>query len=468
MELQGENPVKAANKTIEQSEFGLADELCRLYFDTLKFVTDHERWYKFNGKIWVQGSRGDGYALLSAKNLINTLYSITSNDYFFKSKDARTVSSVVRVAKPEMSVPASVFDSNKNLLNVENGVLELLPDGNHSFREHRAEDMLTHTLNTTYDENATCPTYDIFRQTTLVDKSLAHSEDLDKYLHRFLGYSLTCSREEQVYLYLIGDGDNGKSVLVDTISHIFGAASKTGYANSCLPEELALGKREGGGPNETIARLAGCRLALCSEMPKDERWQEAALKRLVTDLLVTARYMYGHEFSFEAQHKIIFSGNHMPSTRDQSEGFWRRARVIPFNKTFSREERDRGLLEKLKLEAPGILNRLLEGYKDWKENGLGSCELVKGATEDYKGKSAEGTPYEFVDDYIEREDGNKVRTAEVFGLYQGWCEEQGTPRMAKQRILNQALQERGYVIERSRPPGCGPTRCVMNARIIQL
>jgi phage/plasmid-associated DNA primase len=43
---------------------------------------------------------------------------------------------------------------------------------------------------------------------------------------------------------------------------------------------------------------------------------------------------------------------------------------VPFRKTFSAEERDPHLLEKLKAEAPHIMAWMVEGCLEWQRRGL--------------------------------------------------------------------------------------------------
>jgi putative DNA primase/helicase len=72
---------------------------------------------------------------------------------------------------------------------------------------------------------------------------------------------------------------------------------------------------------------------------------------------ITARFLFNEFFTFVPTAKFWLVFNHFPSVKDESEGFWRRVRVIPFEHQFSDSERDNKLLEKLKSEAVGILSK---------------------------------------------------------------------------------------------------------------
>jgi putative DNA primase/helicase len=73
-------------------------------------------------------------------------------------------------------------------------------------------------------------------------------------------------------------------------------------------------------------------------------------------------------------------------------GIWRRIKLIPFTTRIEEEKQDKHLEEKLRAEANGILNWLLEGAMRWKREGL-------------------------------RAPGSTIRIWELFKAYQDWCEE---------------------------------------------
>jgi putative DNA primase/helicase len=58
--------------------------------------------------------------------------------------------------------------------------------------------------------------------------------------------------------------------------------------------------------------------------------------------------------------------------------------LIPFTTTISEENQDKHLVEKLRGEASGILNWLLEGFERWSEKGLIAPATVTSATDEYR------------------------------------------------------------------------------------
>ena len=69
------------------------------------------------------------------------------------------------------------------------------------------------------------------------------------------------------------------------------------------------------------------------------------------------------------QLKLMMLVNHLPSTHDDSLGFWRRLRTIPFEVSFVSNP-DATLVDTLRAELPGILNWMVGGAMEWFASGL--------------------------------------------------------------------------------------------------
>ena len=99
---------------------------------------------------------------------------------------------------------------------------------------------------------------------------------------------------------------------------------------------------------------------------------------------ITARFLYKEHFTFTPTAKFWLAFNHKPRVSDDSHGFWRRVRLIPFLHKFEAGAQDKELMGKLRAEAPGILAWAVQGCLKWQQEGLGMPEVVKAATESYR------------------------------------------------------------------------------------
>jgi putative DNA primase/helicase len=266
-------------------------------------------------------------------------------------------------------------------------------------------------------------------------------DDLIAWLQAFLGYALTGSIDEQIFLFAFGLGANGKSVLLRVLGTIWGD-----YLRVIQPETLMLQTRTSSGPTPDLARLAGARLVLGSETEEGRALSEALVKQLTGGDMLTARELYGAPFEFRPAFKLILAGNHRPSVRGTDHGIWRRIRLLPFARRFAKEDQDPALADKLLAEADDILAWLVEGANRYLEHGLGHTpRQVVAATESYR------TDEDLVGEWMtERtQSSSATQSAVLYADFQGWCARTGREPISIQSF-GRRLAERGLVKERGR------------------
>lgn len=134
-------------------------------------------------------------------------------------QSAKTIASVLHLAKSDPRIVAvpDQFDRDPWLLNTPAGTVELKTG---RMREHRREDYITKT--TAVSAGGDCP-----RWRTFVDQITGEDHALAAFIQRACGYGLTGSTQEQCLFFLFGRGANGKSVLLSTVSGIFGDYHRT-------------------------------------------------------------------------------------------------------------------------------------------------------------------------------------------------------------------------------------------------
>ena len=142
--------------------------------------------------------------------------------------------------------------------------------------------------------------------------------------------------------------------------------------------------RDAAGATNDLARLANIRLVSASEIDASGRLSESFVKSVTGEDAVAARFLYGEYFTFRPKFKLLFACNHLPRVRGIDRGIWRRIRVLPFEASFSPEQRDHGLREQFDREAEGILAWIVRGATAWHRDGLGVSAEVEGATIAYR------------------------------------------------------------------------------------
>jgi putative DNA primase/helicase len=232
------------------------------------------------------------------------------------------------------------------------------------------------------------------------------------YLQKFIGHCLTGDVTEQYLHVFYGSGQNGKSVLCDTLANMLGD-----YA-VIVPADLLVARKDSEHPTE-LTTLCGRRLAIASESEEGRRLRISRVKALTGDATLTARYMRGDYFSFPRTHKIVLVTNHKPKIPDDSTAIWRRVRLIPFTVEFPESAQDKGLLRKLRDEWPGILAWAVRGCAAWQREGLQAPADIQAATLDYRNE--ENCLVDFFGDSCVFDQAAFVGRTALFTAYEAWA-----------------------------------------------
>jgi putative DNA primase/helicase len=142
--------------------------------------------------------------------------------------------------------------------------------------------------------------------------------------------------------------------------------------------------RHGSEQTNDLAKLVGIRFVTATETEKGERLAESKMKRITGGDRIVCRELYGNLFEYDPQFKIWLATNDLPQFSGGDKSISRRIWVIEFPVTFDETEQDYSLQDRLLKEAPGILNWIVQGYKEWKRQGLNPPEAVRITTNSYR------------------------------------------------------------------------------------
>jgi putative DNA primase/helicase len=210
-----------------------------------------------------------------------------------------------------------------------------------------------------------------------------------------------------------GHGSNGKGTLMNTIKHILGDyAWNMPFATLELRERTAI-------PND-VAALVGRRFVVASETNPNTRLNEARLKALTGCDPMTARFLRAEFFTFIPAAKFWLAVNHKPVVADDSHGFWRRIRLIPFVHLFPVNPR---YAASLLHEAPGIFAWAVRGCLDWQRDGLRPPQAVLEATRDYERDSDPLAG--FLAEACDLVPTSVIGASEIFEHYKTWSQTHG-------------------------------------------
>ncbi|HFJ9344257.1 TPA: phage/plasmid primase, P4 family [Bacillus mobilis] len=412
------------------TELGNAERIAYEYGHVIKFVNDIG-WFIWDGKRWKVDTKKE-IERITAK----VLRSLSKSDDESEAKWARMCErrnvrmNSIKDLMPLVPGERAEFDKHKYLLNVENGIVDLKTG---KLQQHDRELGLTKITNISFDENAKCPEWLNF-----LDQIFQGDKELAEYMQRLIGYSLTGEITEQIMVFLIGGGSNGKSTFINIIKDIMGDYGRQAKSDTFI-------KKKETGANNDIARLVGSRFVSAIESEDGEQLSEAFVKQITGGEPVLARFLRQEFFEFIPEFKVFFTTNHKPVIKGVDEGIWRRIRLIPFNLQLPKEKRDKKLPEKLSLEMPGILNWAIEGCLKWQQSGLKDPAIVMKATGDYKEEMDILGPFMF-ECCFKREDV-QIEAKELFEVYANWCFKNGEHQL-KNRAFYRILETQGFKRER--------------------
>ncbi|MBI1292826.1 hypothetical protein GC173_16550 [bacterium] len=426
--------------------------------DRLLWVPAWKQWRRYERGRWVEDT-GALVAMQIACQIPRQIFSEAAQigderaraalaKWGLQSANLDRLRATVELAKsvPDMSAEPVEFDTDPWSLACLSGVVDLRTG---ELRSHSPEARITRWVAIHYDPATTCPRWERF-----LFEVFAGDTCMIAHIQRVIGYGLTGCVTEQVFWVLWGSGANGKSIIAEVLRLLFGD-----YYHRADPQLFvsSFSSSRPGDASPHFAGLKAARLVIASETPPNARLAETSLKELTGGDAVTGRFLYCDPFTFQPSHKLILLTNHRPRV-SQDRAVWRRMRLVPFAVTFPPESQDKGLLEKLRAELPGILAWAVKGAIAWAANGLQEPPSVQAATKEYR--TSEDVVGRFVEECCTLEKGAVTHYGELYRAFEAWCRENGEPEYGSPRFSSE-LDSRGI---ESRKGGKG-VRCRIGIKL---
>ena len=321
---------------------------------------------------------------------------------------------------PGIALSGDEWDSNPWLLATTNGVIDLQSG---SFRPGQPTDWIKTVAPTTWEGLETpAPRWERF-----LSEIFDGDAEIISFLRRLLGYGITGLSEEHAFPVLWGpQGRNGKTTLLETLSHVLGKDMTMSIPSN---EIMHTFNSQANAARPFIAKLRGKRLVWAAETTQDRRLNAETVKALTGGDKITARAVYANPIEFTPTHLLFLLTNYRPKIEAADNAVWDRVHLIPFLLRFvetpkkdNERPRDAQLQHKLRAEASGILAWLVRGCLEWQQaGGLFPPDRVKAATEDYR--EEEDTVTQFVDDYCVQSPDARIGHRELYREYVKWCKD---------------------------------------------
>lgn len=449
MTTPNSNPSSVRHPKFEFNQIGNAERLIHYHGAWLRYCTVWKKWLVWDGHRWHVDTNGavNRKAHATIRAIKQDSKGIKKND---KLKDAMEshakrsstkyeIDAMVDIAKDliGVSITPEELDANPMLLNCKNGVVDL-----------RTGDLIPHTdptcrgflcTNLTpvkYQPGARCPQWEKF-----LDRIFAGDTALIEYVQRMIGYGLTGDVSEKALFFLHGEGDNGKTTMLEIVRRLLGP-----YAGMVQIETL-MNKSQDAARQQAVARLYGKRMITASESEEGQRFQESTIKAITGMGRLMGRRLYENAFEFDPTHKLFIDANHKPDIRGTDHAIWTRMHLVPFGVIIPKAEQDRKLTQKLREELPGILAWAVRGAVAWQRDGLERPAAVERATEVYRSEMDIVSIF-LTECCAKISDGSEGST-DLYSAFKNWCADAGNADPLTQTAFGIRLGKLGYQTRRS-------------------
>lgn len=439
-EFEAEDEPAGGSRAIDDRPIQYSDQALKLRFLAMhgretRYVEAWKYWLVWDGRRWVKdetglvGSMVNGVCCNASGEILRSEPNAGKADRLASKVASKSVALGVEVlARSERRVARAVdeFDRDPWKLNTTNGVVDLKTG---ELTPHDATQDLSKIAGTGLGAGSN------ERWVKFLGEIMQGDQEMIDYLQRIAGYSLTGNVDEHAFFFCYGTGRNGKGVFIETLTSLLGD-----YAN-VAPMDTFISNRYGRGNSADLAMMRGARLVTAQEIEDNRRWDLARIKTMTGGDRITCRHLYGHLFTYQPQFKILIAGNHKPGVQSVDEAIRRRIHLLPFKRTFSEQEADTGLKERLLGNLSGVLKWAVDGCLKWQQHGLAMPARVREEVDRYMRN--EDTLGQFLEERVRDKEGERTPLMQLYGAFRLWCGAHGHQPMTSKAFAN-ALDDRGY------------------------
>lgn len=353
---EGVPPRELIHRCHRRAELGAAELAAFLLKGSHLYDNFTKDWFKFNCTIWEQDLNRQ---IEEKVDLVASLYETEAKNFYKlakKKKDEGKKSCIYNPlrnrAKEFKSSAASLRNQNKinnvlkmlrrgTLLGMESSDLEphreLLPtaktvvnlrDGTEYTDVPWPELHFRHK--SPWEYKGTSEPADFWEDT--LQKVFCGDAELIEYFEYFVGFCVTGVQPKNFFVFLGQFGDNGKSVIFDTIQKGLGEFASTVKVEMLLVDKFAQADK----PSPSLVDLRGRRMAVASEADENQQFSTAKIKLLTSASdRIKARTLNKGDEEFFQTHTLCLHTNNVPKLKGADNAFLKnRLRIFPCNARF--------------------------------------------------------------------------------------------------------------------------------------
>lgn len=402
---------------------GHAECVIATYPDEFKYTKTHE-WLWYNGRFW-ETDQANMKLDIAIRDVLRKRAERAKQAGVSKlegksNADIWNMSGVRNVMKHWQGVYADInqFDNEPNMLNCQNGVLDLRTG---KLVSHSPSDSFTYCIPANYDPKA--------NQSVWLDflASQDHHKNIVHFLQYFLGYCLTGLTTEEMLAYFFGPTRTGKGVLSETVLYLLGSLAQG------VNFRIFTTDRQADTQNFDLAPLRNKRLLVAGEPNRKEGLNEATIKMLTGGDDIYCAFKRKDHFSYRPQFKAILTSNHKIAADPADTAVWGRLRLVPFNKSFLGSE-DKSLKARLRESdnLAGVLAWMVEGAMGWYQYGMPNPKEMRDVLEEHRASAS--SVIAFVSDYCQFAAGEVEVVTFLYSSFRDYCKAEGHGLLGRKRF----------------------------------
>ncbi len=356
----------------------------------------------------------DGYYQYHADDMMKGRIKQFIADYDETLVNLRDVNAALEHIKTDLDyVPMDLMDADESIINFQNGLLRITAD-DMELIPHSPDIYSTIQIPCEWSfDNTATPVFDAYMH-TLTDGN----KDIEKLLLQFIGVCISNVKGYRLKksLFLVGDGDTGKSQLKSLVEKLLGKGNFIGIDLKEIESRFGTGSTYG-------KRLAGS-----SDMSFLSVDELKTFKKMTGGDSVFAEMKGEQGFEYTYGGMLWFCMNRLPKFGgDNGQWVYDRIMVVNCPNIIPKAKQDKELLDKMYAERSGIIHKAVLALQEVIANGyrFNEPDCIFKARADYQ--QTNSTVITFYNECMCPWENGKINrhytAGRIFKVYQAWCKD---------------------------------------------
>jgi putative DNA primase/helicase len=296
---------------------------------------------------------------------------------------------------------------------LKNGVYDI---NTHKLLPHNPKYRFMYQFPIVYSSEATCPRIEAFLNQVLNPTQRLIVEE-------WIGYYFLRNYMFKKAIIFVGEGDTGKTTLLDTIINMLGIDNVSAVPLNKMTKDKF-----------SAAHLFQKHGNICDELSASDIQDTGAFKMATGGGSMMGEHKFGNQFSFKNYAKFTFACNKIPEVKDtDDEAYFNRWMVIRLENTI--EKKIPNFINTLTTqeEISGLFNLAMKGLTRLLEQQRFTYNFtaIETKTEMMRSGSSIAT---FVSDMIEPADGSEISKEDMYEEYTKYCKKNNLSSQTKDML----------------------------------